>query len=538
MAIGKTKHIFFMLLIIVALVFVGCSQNDSNKDSKSKNNPDQSDVKEVVKDNNELTIAVDASFISLDPHDSGDNLSFSAQKTLYEGLFQFNEEMRVVPALATDYTTNEEGTIYTFTLREGVKFHDGTDFNADAVKYNIDRLTDTSNQLRHNGTLSMVKNVRVIDEYKVEIELDEPYSVFINLLSVPAMSMISPTALAEKGKDISQHPVGTGQYKFEEWVHDDHLIVVKNEDYWNEGYPKLDRVTFKPVPENGSRIAMLKTGEADFIYPVPPELAQSVEGEDGIDIITNPSIYVQYLSMNMMKKPFDDIKVRKAINHAIDKEAFIKVVKGDYGVVADSVLSPTMEYYSKQDTMYEYDIEKARKLLEEAGYKDGFETVVWGKNNSSTIKAMEFIQQQLSQVGINVKVQPMEPGLLSESLFSVANKEDAEVELYFGGWSTGTGAALDVMQFLFHGDFSPPEGDNVAYYNNDKVNELFDKAYSSLDNEKSAAYFKEMQELIWEDAPWAFLGVEDTTIAQRDYVKGIYVLPDMKLSIQNAEIVK
>lgn len=216
----------------------------------------------------------------------------------------------------------------------------------------------------------------------------------------------------------------------------------------------MDGIKFKPVPESGARVAMLQTGEADFIYPIPTEQAESLNGTDGIIVENSPSIVARYMSMNTTKKPFNDIKVRQAINYAINKEAFLKVVYRGYGSEMDSVIPAGLQFYSKQ-TPYPYDPEKAKQLLQEAGYESGFKTTVWGGNNSDAIKAMEFIQQQLGEIGIEVNVVPMEAGTLSDKIWSVQEAKDAEVELFYGGWSSSTGDADWGIRPLLAGDAIP-----------------------------------------------------------------------------------
>jgi glutathione transport system substrate-binding protein len=239
--------------------------------------------------------------------------------------------------------------------------------------------------------------------------------------------------------------------------------------------------------------------------------------------------------MNTTKKPFDDVRIRQAINYAIDKEAFLKVVYRGYGSELDSIIPPGLQYYSQQ-TPYPYDLEKAKELLKEAGYENGFETSVWGGNNSNAMKAMEFIQQQLAQVGIKVNVVPMESGTLSDKIWSVQDAKDAEVELYYGGWSSSTGDADWGIRPLLAGGSIPPKSYNVAYYQNKKVDELIKAGLQTADPEKRKAVYAEIQEIIWQDAPWAYLIVDDTMAGRKNYLEGVYLLPDGAMSAKEAVI--
>lgn len=518
----KSALIGIFSLVLAFLVISGCSNSDSDGSSSS--------------DSKDITVGVSANFVSMDPHDTNDTLGYSVQKGVLEGLVGFDEEMNVVPRLALEFEASDDATEFTFILREDVEFHDGTPFNAEAVKVNIDRLADPNNNLKRHSMVSVVDEVIVIDEYVVKVTLTEPFGAMLNNFAHPSVMMHSPKSLEEKGKDVGLHPVGTGPFKFADWNSSDEITIEKIENYWREGYPKVDSITFKPVPENGSRIAMLQTGEADFIYPVPTEQAESINNEDGIEVVIDESIVTQYFSMNTLKEPYSDVRVRQAINYAIDKDAFVNVVLDGYGTPLDSIVAPKVQYYEPQ-TPYDYDVEKAKELLAEAGYEDGFETTIWSANSSSAIKATEFIQQQLSQIGITVDVVPMESGTLSDSLWDVEDPNDAKVDLYYGGWSSSTGDADWGLRPLIGGEENyPPYSYNVAFYNNTEVNDYIQDALSTADSDARAEAYSKAQEIIWEEAPWAFLALTSTMAGKSENLEGVYLLPDNSLNFDEIEV--
>ncbi|CAH2212190.1 glutathione ABC transporter substrate-binding protein [Tepidibacter aestuarii] len=523
------KRLLVLLTILALIVgsLVGCGQTNQEQ---------QQTGEEAKKEDKNLVIAVADTFVSMDPHDTNDTLSYSAQKTMMQGLVGFDKDMNVVPVLAEEYESNEEATEFTFKLHKGVKFHDGTDFNAEAVKVNIDRLANPENKLKRHSLFALVDRTEVVNDYTVKVVLKEPFGAMINNFAHPAAMMHSPKALEEYGKEVSRNPVGTGPFVFSEWVPGNHIKVVKNENYWKADYPKVDSVTFKPVKENGSRIAMLQTKEADFIYPVPAEQIKAIDGKDGVVIETKPSIIARYLSMNTMKKPFNDARVRKAINYAINKEAYSKVVYDGYTEKIDSILAPNTQYYSKQDETYDFNLEKAKQLMKEAGYENGFETEIWGNNNNTTVKGMEFLQQQLSQIGIKAKVVPMESGTRAEKIWSVQNPEDAELQMYYGGWSPSTGDADWGIRPLLASDSFPPYSYNTAYYSNPEADKWIKEGIATADPENRKEAYAKAQEILWEDAPWAFLCVNLTMSGKQDYLEGVYLLPDGALSVEEAEI--
>ncbi|WP_019119831.1 glutathione ABC transporter substrate-binding protein GsiB [Brevibacillus massiliensis] len=535
----KRKCLSSVLICLMAasLALAGCSGQSSSSDASQKPVEGTSQEAQPLakKEGNKLTIAVKDNFISMDPHDTNDTLSGSVQATMYEGLLGFDKDMKMIPVLAESYEASPDAKVFTFKLRKGVKFHDGTPFNAEAVKVNIDRLANPDNKLKRHSLFALVDKTEAVDEYTFRVTLKEPFGAMLNNFAHPAARIISPQALQKYGKEVSKHPDGTGPFKFVEWDPSDHLTVEKNPDYWQPGLPKVDGITFKPVPENGARVAMLQTGEADFIYPLPTEQAESINGKNGIVVENNPSIVIRYMSMNTMKKPFDDVRVRQAINYAINKEAFLKVVYRGYGSVLDSIIPPKLAFYSQQ-TPYEYNPEKAKQLLKEAGYENGFETNIWGANNSDAMKAMEFLQQQLGQVGIKVNVLPMEAGTLSDKIWSVQNPQDAGVELYYGGWSSSTGDADWGIRPLLAGESIPPKSYNTAYYQNPEVDKLIQAALQTVDPEKRKQAYADIQKRIWDDAPWVGLVVEDTISGKKNYLEGVYLQPDGALNVTNAEI--
>ena len=217
--------------------------------------------------------AVASTFTTTDPYDANDTLSQAMAKSFYEGLYGFDKDMKMIPVLAESYDVSKDGLVYTIKLKKGIKFHDGTDFKADAVKANLDRVTNPENKLKRYGLYNNnIARTEVVDDYTARITLKTPFSPFIAQLAHPSTVMISPSALKQYGnKDIAFHPVGTGPFKFVEWKQTDYLKVAKFDGYWKKGYPKVDTITWKPVVDNNSRAAIMQTGEAHFTFPVPYE---------------------------------------------------------------------------------------------------------------------------------------------------------------------------------------------------------------------------------------------------------------------------
>ncbi|GAA0833959.1 MAG: glutathione ABC transporter substrate-binding protein GsiB [Cupriavidus sp.] len=484
----------------------------------------------------DAVMAVYSTFTTLDPYDANDTLSQAATKSFYQGLFGFDKDLKLVNVLAESYEVSKDGLVYTFKLKKNIKFHDGTTFDATAVKANFDRVTDPANKLKRYTLFNRVAKTEVVDPYTARVTLKEPFSPFINVLAHPSAVMISPTALKKYGKEIAFHPVGTGPFEFVEWKQTDYLKGKKFAGYWKTGYPKIDTITWKPVVDNNTRSAVMQTGEADFAFSIPFEQAAVLKASPKVDMIDSPSIIQRYLSFNTMVKPFNDPKVRQAINYAINKEALTKVAFAGHAVPAEGVVPPGVDYAEKLGP-WPYNPAKARELLKEAGYPNGFETTLWSAYNHTTAqKVIQFVQQQLQQVGIKAQVQALEAGQRVERVESVQKPEDAGVRMYYVGWSSSTGESDWALRPLLASESMPPKLLNTAYYKNDQVDADIAGALRTTDRGEKAKLYKDAQERIWKDAPWAFLVTEKILYARSKRLTGAYVMPDGSFNFDEIDI--
>ncbi|WP_415914093.1 glutathione ABC transporter substrate-binding protein GsiB [Paraburkholderia sp. J12] len=471
-------------------------------------------------------MAVDATFSTLDPYDANDTLSQAVSKSFYQGLFGFDKDMKLVNVLATSYEASPDARVYTFKLRPGVKFQDGTDFNAAAVKANFDRITNPANHLKRYNMFSRIDKTEVIDPYTVKVTLKTPFSAFVNVLAHPSAVMISPTAMKTWGKDIGFHPVGTGPFTFVKWDPAGDLVVKKFAGYWKKGYPKIDAIDWKPVVDNNTRSALMRTGEADFAFRIPFEQAAALQSSPKVDVVATPSIIQRYVSLNMSKKPFDDLRVREALNYAINKDALAKVAFSGYAIPSDGVLPQGVDYSVKLGP-WPYDPAKARELLKAAGYPNGFETTLWSAyNNSTSQKVIQFVQQQLAQVGVKANVEALETGQSVARVESAQDPATAPVRMYYIGWSSSTGEADWGISPLLATVSQPPKQMNTAYYSNPAVDTDLSKALETTDRAQKAALYADAQKRVWADAPWIFLVKEKVVYAHSKRLSGAYVAPD------------
>ena len=290
--------------------------------------------------------------------------------------------------------------------------------------------------------------------------------------------------------------------------------------------PKIDTITWKPVVDNNTRATVMQTGEADFAFSIPFEQAAVLKASPKVDLIAAPSIIQRYITFNTRVKPFDNPKVRQAINYAINKDALTKVAFSGYAVPQDGVVPQGVDYATKLGP-WPYNPAKAKELLKEAGYPNGFETQLWSAYNHTTAqKIIQFVQQQLAQVGIKAQVQALEAGQRVEKVESVQKPEDAGVRMYYMGWSSSTGESDWALRPLLASESMPPK----------QVDADIAGALRTTDRAEKTKLYTDAQKRIWEDAPWAFLVTEKIVYARSKRLSGVYVAPDASFSFDDIDI--
>ena len=487
---------------------------------------------------NEITVAVASTFTTMDPWNATDTLSQAVAKSFYEGLFKFDREMNVVPSLAESAESSPDGMQHVVHLRRGVKFHDGTTFTAEAVKANFDRITTPGSTLKRFFLFENVASLKVLDPYTVRFTLKRPNSAFINRLAHPSAVMICPKSLSEKEVSIAFHPCGTGPFVMKNYNPSDVLRVEKNPNYWRAGYPKLDAITWRPVVENSTRVAMALTGEADYAFPLPSEQVKMVKDKGTLRVDVTPSIMLRFVEMNLTKPVFKDVRVRQALNYAVNKEALVKVAFAGYADVAEGIAPLSVDYAVKLGP-WPYDPQKAKALLKEAGYPNGFEVELWsGYNHTTASKIIQFLQQQLAQVGIKVETKLLEPGVRTELILHVKGAADSKSRLFYIGWSDGSFDPDQVLRPILHSTQQPPVYMNTTYYANKHFDELIDKALVEPNEAKRNQLYEDAQKTAWEDAPWAFLLFEMPTGASNKHLKNFNMMVDQSFEFYNAEWVE
>ena len=474
--------------------------------------------------------------VKLDPALAPDGMSLSVVHVTMEGLTRYKPGTFVIePSLATSWSVDRTGTRWTFTLRHGVKFQDGTTMDAQTVKFNFDRWRLRNNpyhkwgdytyyESQFGGFPGVIEDVRVLASDRIELDFSKPSAPLLANLAMPSFSIASPSALESEGENFQQHPVGTGPYEVDEWVKDDHITLKAFPGYWGPK-PKIARVILKDIPTPDSSLLSLQKGEIDaWEYPSPESL-QQIQKDPRLTLYHMPANNVMFLAMNELKQPFDNVLVRRAINEAIDKQAIVKNFYDPSAFVATEFLPPVV-WPSGVDTGYAYDPAGARRLLAQAGFPKGFSTTLWFMTTPRPYlpepeRVAEAIQADLKAVGINAKLEGFEWG---NYLYKV---QDGEHNLALFGWTGDNGDPDNFMYVLLDRDSAiPPGAQNVCFWKNDGFHRLMLTAQTTLDTGKRSVLYRQALGIIRDQAPMVPIAHSATPTAYKRSVGGVVPRPD------------
>ncbi|MCG7344059.1 glutathione ABC transporter substrate-binding protein [Sporosarcina sp. ACRSL] len=503
------RNLLFVLFCIVLILSACGSENGSS--SKG----------------NDIVVAFGSEPITLDPQDANDAVSNQANVLLYDKLVTFDKENNVVPELATKWEAAEDATGITFTLREDVTFQDGTPFNAEAVKINFERILDEENKLsRHSLYADFIESVIVDSEYQVTFKFKEAFGPALSSFAHGAGGIISPKAIKDNA-DIGKQPVGSGPYKLKKWTPGTELVLEVNPEYWG-GKKKLDTITFKPVPENSSRTIMLENGEVDVIAPIATQDIERLKENKNVTVNTTPIYRTIYITINQSNPIFENVKVRQALNYAVDKNTLVDKILLGQGKVAEAAIGSSVAGYSSVGT-YEYNPEKAKELLAEAGIEEGTTIKLWTPDGRYLMdsKIAEFIQANLQEVGFNVEFQKWEWSAYSNML----DDPDSDYDLIVNSWGTSTGDADWGLRPLFTTDGS----NNYSNYSNSEVDKLITEGLSNPNIEERTKIYNKAMNIIKDEAPWIFLAEYQTATGVRNDLQGVYTWGNEYVILRDAE---
>nr|WP_305798460.1 ABC transporter substrate-binding protein [Thioclava sp. F28-4] len=457
---------------------------------------------------------------TLDPAIGYDWQNWSMIKSVFDGLMDYvpgTTELR--PGLAESYEISDDGTTFTFKLREGVKFHNGREMTAEDVKYSLDRVTTPATQspgagffgsikgydAMADGSATSLEGVTVVDPYTVKIELSRPDATFLHVMALNFASVVPKEAVDEYGTDFGKHPVGTGAFKLSDWTIGQQLVFEKNADYWRSGVPYLDSITFEVGQEPIVALLRLQQGEVDVPGDgIPPAKFNEVmdNPDEAKRVVVGGQLHTGYITLNVQMEPFDKVEVRQAMNMAINKDRIVQMINGR-ATPANQPLPPSMPGYTKDYEGYPFDQEKAKQMLADAGYPDGFETELYVMNTDPNPRIAQAIQQDLSQIGVKVDIK----ALAQANVIEAGGTPKTAPMIWSGGMAW-------IADFPDPSNFYGPilgcagaveGGWNWSWYCNEELDAMATEADSITDPAKQDERLQKWSDVymkVMEDAPW------------------------------------
>jgi len=476
---------------------------------------------------------------SLDPHAVTAVNDFRILVNIYDGLVRYSDgTLEVEPALAESWTVSDDGLTYVFQLRQGVDFHDGTPFNAEAVVFNFERMLNEDHPYHNTGPFPLafffgeVAQVAATGEYEVTFTLSEPFAPFLSNLAYPTGLIISPEAVRTHGQDVGRSPAGTGPFQFSDWVSNARVTVVRNNNYW-EGAPDLEAVIFRPITDANTRVAEMMAGGIDLMVEVPPDNVSAFDRDPMFNVFEEAGPHLWFLILNVKEGPMQSREVRQAINYAINKEALVNDVLQGTATVAAGPTPPAFNWaYNETLDPYPYDPQRARDLIAQAGYEGATLTFYVTEGGSGMLDPLSMgaaIQADLNAVGLNVRIETYEwntfLGLVNPGL-------EGKADMAQMAWMTND---PDTMPFLaLRTDAWPDNGGfNSGYYSNPQVDALLEQARQSTDINERARLYREMQVIVQEDAPWAFIANWQQNAVATSQVQNFRLQPSFLLELKD-----
>lgn len=469
---------------------------------------------------------------SLDPAHVTDTTSHAVVSELFDGLVELDREMRVRPAIAERWEIATDGRTYRFFLRKGVRFQNGREVTAEDFRYSFLRVLDPKTRSERTwildklegaaeflaGRAADVRGIRVRDRYALDLRLGEPFPPFLALLAYPAAMVVPREAVERAGADFSVRPVGTGPFRLTEWRRDDRLVLTASPNYFR-GRPHLDRIVFRIIPEDLTRLQEFKAGALHH-SDVPAGLYQSIAADPALRgrLHSQSILGIQAVRLNLEVPPFaGNVKLRQALNHAVDKEAFARVIMEGRVKPAAGILPPGMPGYSGGLAGYPFDRARARQLLAEAGFPEGkgLPPLTLHYNTSLTNRRLaEFVQAQLAEVGVKVELAALDwPAYLKLV-------DAGQTQMHRMGWIADYPDPENFLTVLFHSRNIGARG-NTSRYRNPEVDALLDRADHAMGEAERVRLYQQAERRIVEDAPWIFLNYYSTDLLVHPAVRNL-----------------
>jgi len=428
----------------------------------------------------------------------------------------------IVPELAESWELSDDKLTWTFKLKKGVTFHDGTPFTAEAVKFNLERIVDPKLGSPNRSMFTPIKVITIMDDHTIAFKTEKPYASMLDNLAESSISMNSPAAVKKWGKDYGQHPVGTGPYMLKEWIPGEKCVIERYPKYFGKR-SNPDVIIYRPVPEGGARVIELESGNADIVNRIPPEAAGNLKNDPKIKLAVIPSSFQVFFELNNARPPFNDVRVRKAVNYAIDRQAIVEKILGGFGEVPDGLFPPGVQARVALPP-YTYDINKAKKLLAEV-YPDGYKgkVVIWTPQGRYMKDKMvsEAVQGYLNELGFQTEMRVWEWSSYQKTLYrpepgkgTGKGSNDADM------WMLGT--SIPTADWRLTRKLETGNGSNLTGYSNKRVDELLSAARTEMNYAKRNQMYAEIQKIFWEEDPgWLFLFNQVQIIGMKKNIDGL-----------------
>ena len=466
---------------------------------------------------------------SLDPALSTDVPTGRAVGYVFDGLVRFTPDAQIVPGLAREWTVSPDGLTYTFHLRSGVKFHDGTPFRARNVVRSFQRALDPATKGGRgwplypiagakdyaDGKVKSVSGLSAPDDSTVVIRLSEPFAIFPKLLAMPVASVVPDSVPSNFG----EHPVGTGPWKFVEWKHDDYLLFARNASYWG-GPPKGDSLQARIIPEPSTAVAEFESGNVDVLYVPEGETRNWEETDDKKALLeTAPALRVFYIAINTTRGPLADARVRQALNYATNARAILDGILSGRGNLAAGVVPPSLPGGDSTRKGYVRDVAKAKQLLAAAGHATGIDLELWSSQTPPFPRIAQAVQANLADAGVRVKLVQRDASSMREAARS------GKTDLALKDWYADYPDAEDFLYPLLH-SANKGVGGNVSFYSNPKFDQLVSNARREQDEAKRTAMYRDADIMAFDDAPMIYLFFYKELYAVQPWITG-FVVPSI-----------
>lgn len=466
-----------------------------------------------------LKVGIYSDPTTLDPHKSAAMYDRHYYYQIFDTLVAVDKDGKLKPGLAESWETPDPRT-YIFHLRKGVKYHDGTEFNAASAQWNFERMLDPKAKLPRASEISSIDKIEAIDPFTLKITLKAPYSPLLSVLTDRAGMMVSKDAVEKLGADFERKPVGTGPFVVTEWTPKSQVVLKRNDSYWDQGKPYLDSIVYKIIPDENVRLTNLKTGDVDLLESIPPKDVKSVKDSGEFTVVETVGQGYDYLDLNTARSPFDNKALRQAVAWAIDRDVIQQKLYYGVGAVANGPFPASLWTHDPKFVPYQRDVVKAREKLKEGGKPDGFSFKLTITNSPLNVLTAQVLQAQLKEAGITMEIDLVDSSALGAALRS------GGYEAVRAGWSGRTDPDGNT-----YGLFVTGGPINYRKWSNPTVDDLLKKARSSLDEPERLKLYQQAARIIVDEAPLVFIHSDQMLHVMKKSVKGYWLPSDGRIRL-------